>query len=254
MFKKTLRGIALGGLLTLPASMALAAEQGHGAHWGYEGEFGPDHWGEMATEFDTCKNGKSQSPIDISAVTVKGIPEIAISYQESPLDIVDNGHTIQVNYSKGSSIAVGDKQYELLQFHFHNPSEHTIGGKRYPMVVHLVHKSDDGKLGVIGVMMKEGKANPLIDKLWTMLPTGKGLEKSVDTMKISAAALLPADRTYFNYSGSLTTPPCSEGVNWMVMEDPIEVSAAQIEKYKSRYAGNSRPVQPLNQRQIQMGN
>ena len=236
------------------AGVTVAAEGGHGAHWGYEGEFGPEHWGGMGDENTLCGEGKRQSPIDISAVSVTELPKITFSYSESPLDITDNGHTIKVDYEKGSSITVGGKNYELLQFHFHSPSEHTVGGKSYPMVVHLVHKAADGQLGVVGVMMREGNANDLIDQLWTMMPTRKDTEKSVEAVKINVASLLPKDSTYFNYSGSLTTPPCSEEVNWMVMAQPIEVSSAQIEKFRTRYSGNNRPVQSLHDRQVRLSN
>lgn len=253
MFTTASKRVLLGGLLAFPAAMA-AAQTGVGGLWGYEGEFGPERWGSMTTEFDTCASGQSQSPIDIAAVTVKALPEISVDYQDSPLQIADDGRTIQVNYRAGSSITVGDRKFELLQFHFHSPSEHTLGGKRYPLAVHLVHHHAEGGFAVIEVMMQEGAANTLIDTLWTMLPTGKGLEKTVDTMMISAAKLLPADRTYFSYPGSLTTPPCKENVSWMVMAQPTTVSARQIERFRSRYKGNSRPVQPLNQRRVYLGN
>jgi carbonic anhydrase len=244
--------LVMTGLLAFPVTMVAAAEPD--ALWGYSGDFGPEHWGDMTGAFDSCRNGETQSPVDISTVTIKAIPDISFDYQASPLQVVDNGRMIQLNYSAGSHIRVGDKSYQLLEFHFHNPSEHTIGGKRYPMAVHLVHQADNGKLAIIAVMMKEGAANALMDTLWSMLPTGKGLEKTVDTMMISATALVPADKTYFSYTGSLTTPPCSESVDWLVMAQAVEVSASQIEKFKRRYAGNSRPLQPLNQRRVLLAN
>lgn len=227
----------------------------HGeAHWGYEGSGAPYFWGDLKSEFSTCKDGKQQSPIDISAAIVTTLAKIQIDYHDAPLDIVNNGHTIQVNYKPGSSITIGSKQFDLLQFHFHSPSEHTVGGKVYPMVAHLVHKAADGQLGVIGILLKEGQANALIDQLWGHLPPHAGEKIAVEGETINVTGLLPKDMTYFNYSGSLTTPPCSEGVNWMLLTTPVSLSAEQIERFRSLYAFNARPVQPVNGRPIGLSN
>ncbi len=230
-----------------------AHASGHGeVTWDYDGEDGPDYWGELKEEFTACKTGQSQSPIDIQihrAVKEK-LPAIEFHYQEAPLSILNNGHTIQVNYPAGSSIKVGDASYELVQFHFHTPSEHTINGKPFPMVAHLVHKDAAGDLGVIGVMMKEGGKNPIIDTLWKVVPKKAGEKVERTDITIDATALLPEDRSYFAYSGSLTTPPCSESVSWMVLKTPVEVSGDQVAVLASLVGNNARPVQALNGRTV----
>jgi len=227
----------------------------HAAHWAYEGEGGPQNWATLDAKYSACSDGKNQSPIDISPVTITSLSDIEFNYQESPLEIKNNGHTIQVNYAPGSSITVAGKQYELLQYHFHSPSEHTIGGKAYDMVAHLVHKAADGQLGVIGVVFSAGdKVNSAVSKLWLNMPEKAGVTTKVTGVKVNAADLLPVDYTYFNYSGSLTTPPCSEGVNWMVMATPNSVSEAQVEQFTNLFPLSARPVQPLNGRMVRASN
>lgn len=234
--------------LLLTSSLAFAADTDK-AHWGYEGHEGPAHWGDLAAEYATCKTGKSQSPINITVARPAGLADIKFNYQPSALDVINNGHTIQVNYAEGSSLEVGGKQYKLLQFHFHSPSEHTVDGKPYDMVAHLVHQAADGQLGVIGVLMQKGKTNAVIDTIWANLPKQAGDHKQADT-RINVADLLPASHTYYNYSGSLTTPPCSEGVNWMVLQSPVEISAEQLAAFTNIISNNVRPVQPLHERSI----
>ncbi len=238
-------------ILGIPLALALVnishgGEKGHGAvHWSYEGEGGPAHWGHLSHDFETCSTGKSQSPIDISDA-VKTDEDIKLHYTKSPLRIINNGHTIQVNIDKGSYAEINGKKYDLLQFHFHTPSEHTVKGEAFPMEVHLVHKSSDGKLAVIGVMLKEGKKNTIIQSVWDNLPKEEEKDKLVKGVSISADELLPTVRKYYNYSGSLTTPPCTEGVDWNVMVNPVEMSREQVEKFKTFYEMNARPVQPLH--------
>lgn len=228
------------------------SENKHKIHFGYDGKVGPEHWGDLSQEFTLCKIGKAQAPINIETKTAKKAPteNIGISYSSVPLKVINNGHTIQVNYDKGSSVRVNNKEYKLLQFHFHAPSEHKIGGKAADMEVHLVHKSDDGKLLVIGRLMKNGRKNDFIQNIWDHLPATEGTEKVTELVKINAQSLLPAKKSYINYQGSLTTPPCSEGVNWFVMKEPIELSKEQIVKFTSIFKVNARPVQPLNGRVI----
>ncbi len=227
----------------------------HSVHWAYEGEGGPQNWGDLNAKYSACSDGKSQSPIDISPVTLTALSDIEFNYQESPLEITNNGHTIQVNYAPGSSITVDGKRYELLQYHFHSPSEHSIGGKEYDMVAHLVHKAADGQLGVIGVVFAAGDTvNNAVSKLWLNMPEKAGVTTQVTGVTVNAADLLPVDFTYFNYSGSLTTPPCSEGVNWMVMATPNSVSTAQVEQFTNLFPLSSRPVQPLNGRMVRASN
>ncbi len=224
----------------------------HEAHWGYEGAGSADHWGDLKEEFALCKMGKVQSPIDIKTASLadEELPSINVSYSATPLTVVNNGHAIQVNYAAGSSITVGGKSYDLLQFHFHNPSEHTIDGKAFDMVAHLVHKAEDGQLGVIGVLFDAGAENAMIAQVFDNLPAKGGEEKVVEGQSINVADILPSDLSYYNYPGSLTTPPCSEGVHWMVLTTPVQASSDQIAKLATVIKGNVRPVQPVNERVI----
>ena len=221
-------------------------------HWGYEGAGSADHWGDLKEEFVLCKTSKAQSPIDIKTVTLvdEELPAINVSYSATPLTVVNSGRSIKVNYAAGSSITVGGKSYDLLQFHFHNPSEHTIDGKAFEMAAHLVHKAADGQLGVIGVLFEAGAENAMIGQIFDNLPA-KGEEKSVASGSINVADILPPDLAYYHYSGSLTTPPCSEGVHWMVLTTPVQASVDQIAKLANVVKGNIRPVQSVNDRIIQ---
>jgi len=239
----------LAGICLLLASIpAFASDAGESA-WGYAGPQGPAHWGDLAAEYATCKTGRSQSPINIISAKPAQLADLRFHYQATVLDIVNNGHTIQVNYAAGSSIEVGGKRYKLLQFHFHSPSEHAVDGRPYDMVAHLVHQAADGQLGVIAVLMRKGKASPIIENIWTHLPRHAGDRKQAD-MQINITDLLPTGHRYYNYTGSLTTPPCSEGVNWMVLQTPVEVSADQIATFNNLFSGNVRPHQPLHERII----
>jgi len=237
-----------------PHASAASHSGSHAAHWSYSGEGAPHAWGQLKEEYATCSTGKSQSPIDISPVTVANIDDIKFDYKSSKVKLSNNGHTIKVSYDAGSSITVNDKKYNLLQFHFHSPSEHTVGGKHYDMVAHLVHQATDGQLGVIGVMMKIGKENYFLRQLWKNLPEASGEEFESNSVKIRVENLLPKSGTYFNYSGSLTTPPCSEGVNWMVLAQPVNVSEAQVKAFTDMFPLSVRPVQPLNGRVVKVKN
>jgi carbonic anhydrase len=239
--------IATTSLFLVPA---FAAEQAH--HWSYSGAGAPGHWAGMEKEFETCGIGKHQSPIDIrsTAAKVSDLPEIAFDYRPSPLKIIDNGHTVQVNYAPGSSITVNGTRYELAQFHFHKPSEEKIDGKSFDMVAHLVHKDANGKLAVVAVPLKKGAENPLVATLWKNLPKEKEHEKSVESASINVADLLPAKHGYYAFDGSLTTPPCSEGVRWFVLKSPTTISSGELAAFGKLYPMNARPVQPLNGREV----
>jgi carbonic anhydrase len=234
----------------LSASVCPADEH---AHWSYGGATGPEKWSTLEHDFGSCALGKTQSPIDIRDVEARqaDLPAVDFDYQASPLKIIDNGHTIQVNYAPGSFISVGGRRYELVQFHFHKPSEEKVNGKGYDMVSHLVHKDGDGKLAVVAVLLENGKTNPLIDTLWSHFPTQKNQETVVESANIDVADLLPANHAYYTFMGSLTTPPCTEGVTWLVLQHPSSVSAAQVARFGSLYPMNARPVQPVNGRAIQ---
>lgn len=236
--------------LLAAAAPAFAGAAGAAPHWGYAGHEGPQHWDELNKEYSACKLGREQSPINISAAVKADLPAIHFAYRPSGLRIVNNGHTIQVNYNKGSAIHVGDKRYDLVQFHFHTPSEERINGKGYDMVWHLVHKDDAGKLGVVAVLVKEGKANDVIGAVAANLPGEPNQEQEAKGVTVNAARLLPATRGYYHFMGSLTTPPCSEGVSWYVLKEPIEASKEQIARFKTLFGHNARPLQPRNARAV----
>lgn len=226
-----------------------AASVDHGPNWTYTGQEGPSHWGDLGHDYITCKKGRNQSPVNIGSTYAADLEAIEFHYMASGMKIVNNGHTIQLDYDKGSYIKLAGTKYHLAQFHFHGPSEHTVGGKHFPIEMHLVHKSDKGALAVIGVMVKEGKHNSNFDNVWVLLPSEKGPAKDYGVL-IKARYLLPASKAYTTYTGSLTTPPCTEGVTWLLMNEPVEMSAQQIETYRAIYHGNNRPVQPLHGRTL----
>src|SRR5262252_602418 len=241
--------IVATSLMTV-GSNAFAAEA-H-PHWSYTGSTGPAKWGSLEEEFSACALGKAQSPVDIHDTTVKraDLPPIEFDYKTSPLNIIDNNHTIQIDYAPGSFITVNGHRYQLVQFHFHRPSEERLNGKRFPMVAHLVHKDSDGKLAVVAVLLAAGPQNPLIKTLWNNLPREKEREVTVDKVEINVADLLPRDRAYYTFQGSLTTPPCTEGVTWFVLKQPTSISSDEVDRFSRLYPMNARPVQPLNGREI----
>jgi carbonic anhydrase len=249
-----IRGVSVG-VLVAAASIATAgwvhADDEH--HWSYQGATGPAHWAALEHDYASCGVGKTQSPIDIEdALAKKGdLPAIAFDYKPSPLKIVDNGHTVEVMYAPGSSITVQGKQYELVQFHFHKPSEEKINGKSADMVVHLVHRDRDGKLAVVAVLLEAGGSSQLIETLWKNIPKEKEKEQDVQGVEVNAADLLPANKAaYYTFAGSLTTPPCSEGVTWFVLKARTPVSKDEVARFAQLYPMNARPTQPLNGREI----
>lgn len=235
------------------ACLALNVYAGSEGHWGYTGEHGPDQWGKIKSEFATCANGQEQSPIDITSATKGNLVKIDFNYKASPVKVVNNGHTIQVNYAGDNTIKIGSQSYKLLQFHFHSPSENTINKKSYEMEVHLVHKNDKGELAVVGVMMQAGDSNKALDPVWAAIPKETNKEAAL-TAQINPADLLPATQQFYHFKGSLTTPPCSEGVNWFVLKDAITVSADQVKTFVSTVGQNARPVQALNKRTVATSN
>lgn len=230
------------------ASLAAKAD-GPGPHWGYHGHNGPGHWAELDPAFETCAKGDSQSPINISKTEKADLPALGFQYGSVSPTIWNNGHTVQVSVPAGNSLKVGEQGYELLQFHLHTPSEEAVGGKRAAMVAHLVHKSPEGQLGVVGVLIQPGKNNPVLDEVFAHLPRS-GEKITVDGLKLDLAGLLPVDRGYYSFEGSLTTPPCSENVNWMVLKSPITVNPKQIEAFRKLVHDNARPLQSLHNRVV----
>jgi carbonic anhydrase len=219
------------------------------AHWSYEGEGAPANWGKLRSDYAACAGGQRQSPIDIRDGIKVGLETIRFDYKPTQFRIIDNGHTLQVSVGEGLALTVMGKRYELLQFHFHRPSEEKVNGKVYDMVVHLVHKNDEGQLAVIAVLLEKGSEHPLIQTLWNNMPLEKNMEIS-PAEPIDLMQLLPEIRSYWTYMGSLTTPPCTEGVLWMVMKQPLPVSADQVAIFSRLYRNNARPVQPANGRLI----
>ncbi|OKO83340.1 carbonic anhydrase family protein [Bradyrhizobium sp. AS23.2] len=238
---------ALAGLALCPlCKPGFAAE---GAHWSYEGDGGPAKWGDLDAANKVCAVGQQQSPIDIEATIKSQLPALKLNWGKRADTIVNNGHTIQLNFAEGSTLMLGDVKYKLLQVHFHRPSEHTIGGKNFPMEAHFVHRNDSGGLAVVGVLMAEGKPNAAFSKIVKTMPAAEGPAVKADA-SINPHALLPHRHSYFRYSGSLTTPPCSEVVQWLLLIDPIQVSAADVAAFAKLYPMNARPVQKDNRRYV----
>ncbi len=240
--KKTI----LASTLLITSFSAFAG--GH-AEWGYSGDKGPDSWARLSPDYTACA-GRNQSPVNLDGFIASDLKPISFHYKPGGREILNNGHTVQINYTEGSRISIDGKDFKLLQFHFHAPSENHIKGKSYPLEAHLVHADDQGHLAVIAVMFEKGRANLGLKNAWQHMP-----EKSGDKQELAAAvdvnSLLPADRSYYRFNGSLTTPPCSEGVRWLVMKHPMTASADQVEAFKHvMHHDNNRPVQPLNARVI----
>lgn len=229
----------------------VAAQEAEPPHWEYEGEAGPVHWGELSEEYALCATGQSQSPIDLFDAASTDLTDIVFNYQPSDLTIKNNGHTVQVDYAPGSTITVDGVDYELKQFHFHHPSEHAVDGVIYPLEMHLVHADADGNLAVVGVFIKEGQDdNAAFAPVFENLPTEKVDATAIDGVSVDAAALLPAEHAFYTYSGSLTTPPCSEGVHWIVLSTPVTLSPAQIQQFAAVFPLDARPLQALNGRDL----
>ena len=245
--------LCIAAALLVSAHPALAqAHADHDPHWSYSGADGPDHWGDLSSDFATCKTGQHQSPLNIVDSTPAELAPIHFDYQLSPLKILNNGHTIQILYAAGSSISINGIALPLVQFHFHHPSETAINGQKYDMELHLVHiDSAAGRAAVVAILIKSGNANPLIGQLWNNIPTEVGKEVERKKLVFNAADFLPADQNYYVFDGSLTIPPCGENIKWYVLKTPIELSPAQIGAFARLYPDNARPVQPLNGREIE---
>ncbi len=244
----------------------------HAPHWGYGGQVGPSHWAGMAAEFALCGSGKRQSPVDIRDALPQALYPLDFQYRPVDLHVLNNGHTLQANYNTAigdttitvggslyplktkpvydSTLMVGDVPYKLLQFHFHSPSEHARDGRRFPMEVHLVHRNANGNLAVVGIFLKLGKRNPTLQKLLEYVPSTLNTVSSGTGATLNAADLLPENHKVFHYGGSLTTPPCSENVNWFVMTTPIEVADEQVRKFTQLIGRNARPLQQVHWRDV----
>ncbi len=228
-------------------------------HWSYKEESGPTTWGTLSPVYALCASGKNQSPVNISQNDAKKGVYWKINYKKSSLkiahnehmdDILDNGHTIQVSVDEGSTFLLNHKTYHLKQFHFHTPSEHTINEKSFPMEVHFVHQSDSGDLAVVAVLVVEGKENPNFAKIIANLPTKKGETKHLSKVNLALQFHLPETLEAYHYQGSLTTPPCSEKVEWLVFKHYVSASKKQIQAFTQKIGTNNRPIQALNERTI----
>lgn len=245
----------------------------HAIHWGYTGSAGPSAWGHLSATTKVCGSGKRQSPIDLKDASSANLYDLHFNYRPNVVKGINNGHTLQENYDTyvkskrveiggkwyasntqvkkyDSELLIGDASYKLLQFHFHSPSEHAVDHKRYAMEVHLVHKNASGNLAVVGIFLKRGRHNPTLGTL--LEKVSNVLKKEVVSKDdlVNAMDLLPSNKEVYHYTGSLTTPPCSENVNWFVMKNPIEVSNQQVQKFISLVGENARPLQTMNWRKL----
>jgi len=240
--KKT--ALLIGSLLA--ASSCFASNH---PTWSYSGEQGPENWAKLSTDYGACA-GHNQSPVNLTGFIDADLQPITFNYQSAGHEILNNGHTVQINYDKGSSIVVDGKTFNLIQFHFHAPSENQINGKSFPLEAHLVHADKDGNLAVVAVMFEQGIDSSELSKAWRSMPQHAGDRKHL-AAPINVEGFLPNNRDYYRFNGSLTTPPCTEGVRWLVMKQPLTASARQIEALTQVLEHpNNRPLQQTNARLI----
>ncbi len=227
-----------------------ASHEVKAVHWSYAGEDGPENWGGLSEDYAACATGTAQSPIDLTQPGLASDTALSVDYASGPLEIFNNGHTVQINSAPGSTMNNGEKDYVLLQLHFHTPSEHTVDQLRFPLEAHFVHRADDGGLGVIGVLFEEGAHNDALSPVLANMPQDVSELHKIDGVDFNPSDLLPADLAVYRYSGSLTTPPCSEGVAWHVAANVLPASSDQLNALRAVLGENARPVQPINQREI----
>ncbi len=236
--------------LVLVFGLTSCSEHSESLHWSYSGQSGPEYWATLSSEFRLCGEGTSQSPINLSGFAKGELDPLIIDYEQGGNSVVNNGHTVQVNFESGSSLVVENRSFELKQFHFHKPSENTIEGISFPMEMHLVHADEHGALAVLAVLFMVGDNNTALESIWAEMPavTNEPEELSI---RVNAEHLLPSSREYYRFDGSLTTPPCSEGVLWLVLANQVSVSADQVGLFRNEIGhSNARPVQSLHGRSI----
>jgi carbonic anhydrase len=236
---------ALAGLALCP----LCAQTGFAADWSYEGTAGPANWGNIDAASKVCSAGTQQSPVDIVASVHAGLPPLGFRWRGNADTIANNGHTIQVNFTGDNKLTLGKESYALLQLHFHRPSEHLIGGKNFPMEAHFVHQHKSGALAVVGVLMTGERSNPVFKTIAATMPQQAGPAVKADKA-INPNKLLPAKHSYYRYAGSLTTPPCAETVEWLLLTTPIAVADSDIAAFAKLYPMNARPAQKMNRRDV----
>ncbi len=224
--------------------------EAHDPHWSYEAASGPAAWGDLSADYRLCSAGTAQSPIDLASMPVDSVslPPLRFVYERTSAEELDNGHTIEDEVPAGQSVVLGDRQYSLRQFHFHHPSEHARAGRHAPMEMHLVHRDSSGALLVVAVFVEEGAANAALGALFDTLPP-PGTERIVS---LDLRGLLPPRLDYLTYQGSLTTPPCSEGVTWVILGEPLTASPTQLAAFAARYDHNNRPVVTPNGRHLRV--
>jgi len=244
-------------LLTLVAGFVLSATIAHagadtGVHWGYTGMSAPEYWGELSPRYEMCKIGKNQSPVDIRAQDAYDVnlEQLIFSYYAKTTH-VSKSHGVKVAVDPGNFIVIDGNKFKLKQFHFHSPSETMLNGRSFPLEAHFVHVSDNGQIAVIAVFFEYGKNNPLLERIFRKAPAVENIESSLVFKPKEIMQLFPENREYYRYNGSLTTPPCTEGVRWIVMKKPLTVSKKQIKRFKELVPyNNNRPIQPVNARVI----
>ena len=233
-----------------PAEPVPAAESEAEVHWSYSGETGPEHWGELDPEFLVCSQGVRQSPINLESTAEQGEPDPVLNLTASRPHLLNNGHTVEVSLADPQHLQLASQEYTLGQFHFHSPSEHTLQGEEFPLEMHFVFRAGD-QLAVLGVMVREGAHNDALDPFWSDLPRNEGEQGNLGVL-LDPAPLFPVDRTQYRYPGSLTTPPCSEGVQWIVFREPIEMSPEQMQAMTQILGKNNRPRQGLGGRSVNL--
>ena len=249
MIKRTLLAVALVG-----SAAWLGTTQGResagSAHWSYSGKTGPEHWAELDPAYAACQRGHAQSPIDIRDTSPGKHMPLAFAYRAGATSAVNNGHTVEFDVEDGGSVRVDAVTYQLSNVHFHTPSEERFDGKVYPMAAHLVHRDNAGNLAVVAVMFEEGQENAALADVFAAMPERAGRTAKLPH-PLDASAFLPTDRAFYAFVGSLTTPPCSEGVQWRVLKEPVQISAAQLAAFRQLYPMNARPVQQRNDRAVE---
>jgi carbonic anhydrase len=247
MTTKHLRCVAFAAALL---ATALFSNAGQAEDWSYEGKGAPENWGKLDPKFTLCSTGRNQSPIDIDGTIAAQLKPLQFKYGPFAREIENNGHTVQVNYAPGSALIFEGQYFQLVQFHFHTPSENKITGKSFPLEAHLVHADKSGNLAVLGIMFTAGAPNAFLAKLWDKMPAKKG-DKSELPAGLNVTQMLPTFKAYYRFNGSLTTPPCSEGVRWLMMKSPVTASKEQIERFaKAVGHANARPLQPVFARPV----
>jgi carbonic anhydrase len=223
----------------------------HTAHWGYSGEYLPSKWGSIKEEFAMCSKGKMQTPINIIATLDTNITALDFDYKTSSTNVINNGHTVQVNIISGSSVVIDGEEFELKQFHFHTPSENNINGYQYQLEAHFVHATKNGDLAVVAVMFEEGEENPILAKIWSKFPLDENKKTSIKLTYDDIKQIMPTNKEYYKFMGSLTTPPCSENVKWNVFKTPMTISKQQVKQFFDIFGhSNNRPLQDTNKREI----